>query len=269
MKANWLWFYFIAALSVVIISWLFVGFQPSVDLAAKQKELHLIYDDSWRSLFAINYQLVVLLIDDFLVNRLPGSQLGWLTFLMFSTISLVVFHLARRLQQNQRDWISFLNCCYFGPSQIVPYVIVSLFVCLQILPAFVVNNILSSFLENNFLPTPESQLLMIILVVLFNFFCLYLLAGSIFGLIVVSLPGCRPLAAFKSSWSVSQGRRGLIGRHIFGLVIIMTILTFVVMMPIIHFLAQYAEFFFNFWLVLAFSYCHLSLYRLYSQLITK
>ena len=161
MKSQWVWFCFIAFLAVFIVQWVFVGFYGNLDLVGSQAELLSLTDDSFGSKILVNYQLTSVLLNDLGSTRFPGDKLGWLTFFAMSLFSLILFDLARKLDLKQKSWSTLVDSCYFGPNQVVPYLLTVGLLLIQLLPAAVISSIGLSLSDSGFLPTPELQTLAI------------------------------------------------------------------------------------------------------------
>ena len=104
--------------------------------------------------------------------------------------SLSVLWLIRNLsKQAGKGKIRVREAVYFGPAQLVPFITLGLLLLLQLLPSLIVADFGAQLRENGVLGTNLEQAAGVAVILSFLALSFYWLAGGIFSLIIISLPG--------------------------------------------------------------------------------
>ena len=199
-------------------------------------------------------------------TQVVSQQSGLYSFSLLLIMSLATIWLIRALRDKPKQ-LKTRDAYYFGPSQLVPFILSLLVIAIQLLPMFIANQVAGSLQANDVLLTGAEQALVVTVVLLFNVLSLYLLVGSIFSLIIVSLPGARPWQAVQSSFNITRYRRHLVVLHLLALLVIGLIVTIIFMLPFLILATAIAEYAFYLLYVFLFMFAHVYLYGLYRELI--
>ena len=208
-----------------------------------------------------------------LVNKLLLETSQGLSeqFQVFAVLLVIIFALVGlwliRSLRDGPERPKLKDAYYFGPAQFVPFVLVLAVVALQFLPMLFANQVAESLRLNEVLLTTAEQVLVVVLVILFNIFSIYMVTGTVFGLIVVSLSGARPWQSLQSSLNLTRHRRWLVIRHTFGLVLISSVLLIGLMLPIVLLATVIAEYLLYLIYVCLFVFWQIYLYELYRELM--
>lgn len=185
---------------------------------------------------------------------------------LFMIMSLSTLWLVRNIRGGEPE-IKVRDAYYQGPAQIVPYLIVLLFLGLQLMPMVVGNSVASAANANDLLNSSVERAFVITIVGLLSLLSLYLVTGSIFGLVIVSLTGTRPWESIRASNHLVIHRRWAAVRRVLMLLIFLTVGIAVVMIPALVLVTAVAEYIFYALSVLAFIFLHVYIYELYRELI--
>ena len=248
----------------VLYSLLIFGFSQQLNLTQIRSDLGDSLGNDLTAQLTTGLNLIGQLLSDGI--QAFTSQGSLYSLLLFVLLSLATIWLIRALKQAPKK-VKVREAYYFGPAQLIPFSLSLLVVALQLLPMFIINQIASTLRDNQVLLTAAEQILVVSVVLLLNLLSLYLVVGSIFSLIIVSLPGARPFQAIQSSFNITRYRRWLVVRYVLVMLFILSLVTIIIMIPIVLLATAVAEYLFYFLYVLLFIFVHIYLYELYRELI--
>lgn len=184
---------------------------------------------------------------------------------------LVIFSLAfiwllRRLH-DKRAQASVRDAFYLGMGPLVPFLGVVLMLLLMTLPAALGATLLVSAASSAAIRSDVEFIGFGVLMVLMTVLSLYLLAGSLFSVYIVTLKGTRPLVAVRSSMRLLSIHRWRVAHKIVGFMILLLLLGFVLVLPFIVWLPRYAEVAFFVMSTASFAVFHTFMYKLYRSLL--
>lgn len=184
---------------------------------------------------------------------------------------LVIFSLAfiwllRRLH-DKRAHASVRDAFYLGMGPLVPFLGVVLMLLLMTLPAALGATLLVSAASSAAIRSDVEFIGFGVLMVLTTVLSLYLLAGSLFSVYIVTLKGTRPLVAVRSSMRLLSIHRWRVAHKIVGFMILLLLLGFVLVLPFIIWLPRYAEIAFFVMSSASFAVFHTFMYKLYRSLL--
>ena len=269
LHRHWPTFGLLLVIFLLGAGFLFWGFGNQVDLVGRQDQLEVIHGTGWLGQLTIAASQLQYLGQQLLENTDFNFYLAiWLIFL-----SLTIVHAQRQLQkrsrrQTLRAQASLgLDSLYFGPAQIVPFCLVLAFLIGQLLPALIANAVATDLRLGGLLDSNSSQLIALSVVALVGWLSIYLISGSIFGLIIATRPGVRPAAAWQTSWDLTIHRRAQAAAYLIGGFLVGLAATALVMLPVLIFLLSWATLIFNAWLIMIAIWWHLYFFEIYQSLI--
>ncbi|HUC89753.1 MAG TPA: hypothetical protein VMR45_03040 [Patescibacteria group bacterium] len=156
---------------------------------------------------------------------------------------------------------------YQGMTPLVPFIIVLIVICLQLLPFIIGLMAYSSVVSNGIAATEAEHVLWAVLFFLMTILSLYMISSSIFSLYIVCLPGLTPLAALKSAKQLVAHRRWEVMRKVVFLPIALLVLSALIIVPLILIAAPIAPTVFFILSVALLTIIHSYLYALYRAML--
>ena len=267
---NWPLFTGLGLLAWLGLALLIYGFGQHLDLATRQLELEQVWDGGWTDQLRISFDHL-----QFLTNYVTDLTVdfNFYSATVLIILSLILLFLARQIydgRDRNRSMLSRLQTAvYFGPAQIIPYLLSLAFLFGQALPALLANSLAANLRAGGLLESNASQFLVLAVVLLVNLFSLYLIASTVFALAIVSRPGVSPLAAWVTSWDLTAGRRLQATGWLVLALVLAVLATAIVMVPVLLFLLPVAEYVFYGWLLGLLFAGHIYFYELYRALLDR
>ena len=189
----------------------------------------------------------------------------------YQTVLVIVISLALiwalRVTYGKESEPRIRDSFYKGMYPLVPFIIVSLVIIVQLLPALITTS-LFSIIQNNGLAVGALQnSLVVALFAVGLFWSLYMLSSSLFALYIVTLPDTAPFAALKSARNLIRYRRMILIRKVFFLPFILLLFSAVILIPLIILIPVAAEVLFMLFSVVLLGVVHSYLYTLYRRLL--
>lgn len=184
---------------------------------------------------------------------------------MILITSLAVIWGIRQIQAGEKPGVR--DVFYKGIYPLVPFIGVILVIGLQLIPLLVGNLIYNTVVQNGLVNTALEGLVWFILFILLAILSIYMLVSSIFALYIVTLPDMRPIKALKSARELVLHRRFRVVFRIFGLLLVMMIISIIIFLPLLFIAPQLAEILFLFATSFALVFFHMYMYLLYRELI--
>ncbi|MYB40459.1 hypothetical protein F4X86_04305 [Candidatus Saccharibacteria bacterium] len=202
-----------------------------------------------------------------LVNRLTQS-FGWFVILnLFAGLS--VLWLIRNLYRPDRGRkVKIREAVYFGPAQLVPFAALGLLLLLQLLPSLIVADFGAQLRENGVLQTNLEQAAAVAVILSFVALSFYWLAGGVFSLIIVSLPGAKPFDAWQTALHLVHRRRLPAAGRLFLFGAGATLAVCLLALPVGRLLPQWSEHFIYLASSCFFVVGHIYCFLLYQDLLT-
>ena len=163
--------------------------------------------------------------------------------------------------------VGLRDAFYKGIYPLIPFVLVLLVVIVQTVPLLVGAWLYTTVVVNGIVATVLEQVIWGVICAALVVTSLYMLCSSLLALYVVTLPDMRPLKALRSARQLVRYRRGQVFRKLLYLPVALIVLTCVIMLPAIVFVAGAASWIFFIWTTLLLIVAHLYMYTLYKALL--
>lgn len=262
-----LWQFSLLSSIFLIIAFVLFLSGSALDLKQAQIELRQRYGDGFQAEISVILALMPEMIN--VLEQRLSQAIGWFIGLNLF-ISLSLWWLIRRLQdlKEATKKIEVKDAIYFGPAQIIPFTLIIFTLIIQLLPALIVTDFATQLRTNEVLQGNLEQLGVVLIILSSYALSLYWVVGGIFSLIIVSLPGARPLKAWQTSWHLSHRRRRLILSRLIFLIIFSVFLACILILPALWLIPQWADYLFyliglNFFII-----GHIYCFLLYQDLLT-
>ncbi|CAN5395640.1 hypothetical protein BH10PAT3_BH10PAT3_3880 [soil metagenome] len=156
---------------------------------------------------------------------------------------------------------------YKGMYPLVPFVIISLLVVLQLLPALIVGSLYSVVQSNGLVTGGVQQAIALVVLAVGLLWTFYMLSSSIFAFYIVTLADTPPVAALKLAKKLVRFKRQQILRKVLFLPAALLLFSAFVLIPLIIIFPLAAEVLFMLFTVLLLSVVHSYFYSLYRSLL--
>lgn len=156
---------------------------------------------------------------------------------------------------------------YKSMHSLVPTVLVSLTLVLQMVPALLVVSLYSIVQANGVVVGLLEEVIIYAVSLLGIFTSLYWASSTIFAFYIVTLPNTGPMAALRSAKQLVRYRRPLVVRKVIFLPLLMLLFSAVILVPLIIFLAPVAEVLFMLFTIVAVAVIHAYYYNLYRTML--
>lgn len=165
---------------------------------------------------------------------------------IYQSVLLVVMSLAfiwalRSVQGEKAKKLRLRDSFYKGMYPLVPFLLVSFVIGLQLIPFAVGATLYGIVVGNGLAITVVEQIVWLAGFVILCIISLYLIAPSIMALFVVTLPNMDPLKALRSAKKLTKHRRWTVLRKEVALPFFILILMAAIMLPFIVWFAAIAE----------------------------
>jgi hypothetical protein len=205
---------------------------------------------------------------------LAGSSAGSATptagfyQLVFAIVtSLAVIWTLRQLYSGAK--IKIRDAYYRGMYPIIPFILILLVICIQLLPfvigATIYTTVVSTGIAFHFIEITFWFLLLVLL----TLWSLYMVTATVFALYIVTLPNMTPLESIRSARSLVQHRRWTVLRKILFLPLLLLLLTALIMLPIILVLPSLAPWVLFILTMAGLVGIHGYMYTLYRELLNE
>ena len=270
--ASWLffkkfWYYFLLIGGIIcLISLLTISSGTAeINLTQEQVGLRQQLGSGWQTEFNIVLNLLPKLFTN--VSQQVGQSLFYL-FGLSLIASLTTWWLLRQLKERSRQGrLQVQDGFYFGSAQLIPYALLIGLLFLQLLPALVVLDFANDLRLDGVLSTNLEQLGALVVVLSLFVLSGYWLVAGLFSLIIVSLPGTRPFAAWQTAGDLTHRLRWRLTARLLLLGLMTGSVLCILMLPFLYWLPQFADLSFYFVFSLLFMLAHVYCFLLYEDLL--
>ncbi len=265
-RRHWTAFSLLILVFFCVAFVLFLSDGQNLDLKQVKTDLGVRYGDGLRAEISTAFSLLPELINIF-SQRLTQS-FGWFTVLNLF-VSLSLWWLIRNLQNlKKRAKIKVRDAIYFGPAQITPFALLAVLLFVQFLPALVIADFGAQLRDNEVLKTNLEQAAAVLVILTFFFLSFYWAVGGVFSLIIVSLPGARPLDAWQTSLNLTHRRRRPVLWRLLFILLAMIFSVCLLILPFVWLIPQWSEYLFYLIGLIFFIIGHIYCFLLYQDLLT-
>lgn len=156
---------------------------------------------------------------------------------------------------------------YRGMYPIVPFVLVLIMICIQLLPFLIGAKLYNTAVTGGIALGALEKILWFVLFIVLTAWSMYMVTSSVFALYIVTLPDMTPMKALRSAKQLVQYRRWTVLRKILWLPLLLLVIGAVIMLPFIYIVPVLAQWVF-FLLVMAVPLAiHSYMYTLYRELL--
>ena len=188
-------------------------------------------------------------------------------FILGLTTSLAIIWALRHVLAGTK--VSIRDAFYRGMYPLVPFILVLLVICIQLVP-FVIGSLLySTAMSGGIAVAVIEKLFWIVIFILLALWSLYMVSSSVFALYIVTLNDMTPIKALRSARQLVRHRRWSVLRKILCLPIILLIVAGIIMLPIIIILTPLAQWVFLLISMTALVAVHTYMYTLYRELLNE
>ena len=264
-RHSWAFAVLIAGFFAVSVALLF-GIEDNGDLVNIREEFSQRYGSGLAGEASVALAMLSEAVNA-LVNRLTQS-FGWFVVVnIFASLS--VLWLIRNLYRPAKSAkVRLREAVYFGPAQLVPFVILGSLLLLQLLPSLIVADFGAQLRENGVLQTNLEQVAAVAVILSFLALSFYWLAGGVFSLIIASLPGSKPFEAWQTSLHLVHRRRLPVAGRLFLFAAAATAAVCLLALPAVRLLPGWSEYFIYLAGFFFFMVGHVYCFLLYQDLLT-
>lgn len=185
--------------------------------------------------------------------------------IIFVISSLAIIWAIREVYADKKPTVK--SAFYSGMYPLVPFLLVSLVMGLQLIPLVVANWLYVVVIQSGLAVTALEQFIWGMLIILLLTFSLYMVTSSVFALYISTLPNMTPLNALRSAKRLVYNRRFTILRKLILLPIYLMIIGALIMVPVILLATAVAGWAYFILSMLALLIVHSYIYRLYRELL--
>lgn len=192
----------------------------------------------------------------------------------YQTALLIIFSMAliwalRKLNIGQKFKVK--DAYYKGMYPLVPFILVLIVLAIQTLPVFIANFILQLVQDPNspIALSLAEQLLWAIFWFLMFVSTAYMVSGSIFALIVVTMENMTPVRAIKGAYDIVRFRRLVLMRRFITFIFLMLLGMIGVMLPTILFAVRFAGIVYTVWSVFVVTLLIMFIFTLYQRMLPR
>ena len=263
-KKHWPAFTSLLVVAFALGWLLFLETSQAVNLEAVQADLKEPLKAGFKNELIVGLALIPYLLESF-GNQVVNS-LGWFLSLNLF-LSAALWWLIRHLKSLKKVKIRVVDAFYFGPAQIVPLFLLSLILFVQLLPTLVAAALAAELRTAEILQSNWEQLAAWSVIATVFFLSFYWIVGGLFSLIIVNLPGTRPLEAWQSSLALTHRRRLPVAGRLLAALALWFLLGLILIWPVLIVWPAGATLIFYGLNLLLFVLFHAYCFELYSELL--
>ncbi len=196
----------------------------------------------------------------------PDATSGTYQTFLLILVSLALIWALRQTYGGQKV-VRVKDSYYKSMHSLVPTVLVSLTLVLQMIPALLVVSLYSIIQANGVVVGLLEEVLIYTVSLLGIFISLYWASSTVFAFYIVTLPNTGPMTALRSAKQLVRYRRSLVVRKVIFLPLLMLLFSAVILVPLIIFLAPVAEVLFMLFTIVSVAVVHAYYYNLYRTML--
>lgn len=240
------------------------GLAATNDVGSLKDQLNQIFTGHFGSL-ASSLSIFVVLVGS--AGNGSSQTAGAYQLFLGLISSLAVIWALRQLLAGST--IRIRDTYYQGMYPLIPFVLVLLVICIQLLPLLIGSTLYSLVVTNGIAVYTAEKLLWLAVFIALTLTSLYMISSSLFALYIVTLPDMTPIKALRSARELVEHRRWTLLRKLVALPVILFVLAAVIMLPIIIWLTALAQWVFFLLTMFALVAVHTYVYTLYRELLNE
>jgi hypothetical protein len=262
LKNNKKLFFGIAILNAVIAFLFIRGLSSSFDLVdVKHNVTDLVEGQSGKLYTAVAvFGYLVTTASSSVSDKASVYQLVWTV-----VTTLAIIWAVRQIKSGEKPRIR--DTYYKGMYPLIPFVLVVIVICVQLIPLLFGNLIYATILQNGIAVSVLEKFLWFLLFMVLALLSAYMLISSLFSLYIVTLPDMTPLRALRSARELVLHRRLAISLRIIALPLIVLLVGALIFIPLIIFAAPVVEIIFLLLTGIGLIFIHTYMYLLYRSLL--
>lgn len=194
-----------------------------------------------------------------------GDVSGSYQLFLGIVISLAVIWGTRQILAGEK--VSVRDTLYKGMYPLIPFLLVLIVIGIQLLPALIGNLVYSTVLNNGLAVSAIEKILWLVIFLLLIVLSLYMLASSLFGLYIVTLPDMTPIKALRSARKLVLHRRVSVMLRVLVIPVFMLSIALALFVPMVLILPGIAQPLFLIFSSFALVITHIYMYQLYRSLL--
>jgi len=159
----------------------------------------------------------------------PTAGFYQLVFAIITSLA-VIWALRQRLSGTK---IRIRDAYYRGMYPLVPFALVLLVICIQLLPFIIGARLYITVTTGGIAAHASDQIFWLLLFIVLTLWSLYMITATVFALYIVTLPDMTPRRAMRSARKLVYGRRFVVMRKILFMPLVLLILAAIIMLPVI------------------------------------
>lgn len=190
---------------------------------------------------------------------------------IYQVVLLVVFSLAIiwgiRVTYTDKERFRAKAAIYKGQAALVPFVLVFLVVCLQLIPLLIGSTIYTVVISQGLAATAVEQIIWLMVLFIGVVSSLYLVTSSVLALYVVTLPDSTPIQSLRTARELVRHRRWTVMRKIVFLPVVLLLVAVAIFVPVGMVLSGAVSFVVFLYGLVAVFVAHSYYYSLYRELL--
>ncbi len=264
MRKEWRPYGIVTAIYGVLTVVFVRGFGGNLQLATIKESLQLVFDGKWASLATAGTLFTALLGS----SGTSATQSGNIYQpLLMMTVALATIWLTREVMAGNK--VKAREAFYKGTAPLVLFILTLGVIGLQLIPIAVGSWLYSTAIGQGIAISLPEKILWLTLFGLLALLSLYMIASSLFALLIVTLPNMTPINALRSARKLVLHRRSLVLRKILFLPLVLFICSALIMFPLLLWLTAVAEWAFFVLTMLGWLLTIMYLYMLYRELLNE
>ena len=210
------------------------------------------------------------LVGTLLGSSNAGAQATATTYqtILVVIMSLVVIWALRQVYEiHHAKRIPVKLAFYKSTGQLIPFVLVSIVISLQFIPAIIGGTVYATVINNSLAVTGFEHILWALLFFILTAWSLYMITPSVIAMYIVTLPDAQPRQSLRAAKGLVKHRRWTVLRKVLYFPLMLTLFMAVILLPVALWLTQIAEWLFFIIALASVSLIHSYFYTLYRELL--
>lgn len=174
-------------------------------------------------------------------TKLKSQTASLYQFIIVFLFSLALIYGIRHMYGQEAKKVSVKTAFYKGMTPVVPVLFVLMVLALQLLPLSIGSGLYSTVVNGGLAVNTLEQILWLVFVISTALLSLYLVSGSLFALIIVTLPDMKPIQALRSSRELVRFRRLQVIRKLVFIALALLVVLGIFVVPFIAFVPSLAQ----------------------------